>query len=1227
MKLIKKFACAICKYKTSDLENLNKHCEDSHECDLCGSTFVNKAYHNCIKIPQVGMRHSSLTIPEDENGNPVFVKENSSLRDTICTFSKSFNDEEFVTLDAAIKSVNAYLIKLVESYINVHTSLRMKILAEMIMLNNKTQVVSSKLYPSGVMRVGHINFIQPSISSCVRYLNALVILLANQVSGLQLLYIKKISIVCMKYHPRIGSSFFPVNSELKGRHGLINPRTKSKCFEVSLLISLYWKDIKINGKSFHELKGSLKIKLRRILERQSTWDNYLKNEKIKMRCQGFGDDMRGIEQVETDNNCSIVIYHYSKKLKCVVPLRTSKYISNNNVFLLLLYKSHLHKNQQRRYKGDLHYSVIINPCAFFAVKHRGYLSICQLCGCPYRNKNHVSKCLSNDNAEYLFPSEDNYRFNGYYRKLYPPYYIIFDFLYANDKETSENITFNVLGYTMLGLDCTNKILFDECYIGENAVTKFNDTLFLNCYYLLEKLVQCQLPLRTDPTERKLAKEIKVCESCECEITAKNPITINHSRHDVTIPNNMICSRCNIMWYSKRKILVYSHNLSRHAKYILSNFGEMGLKRVHIIPQRSSDDLLSFTVDRKITFIDTRKHLDHDLHELMRETCMEKFELLRACEKNDDKFNVMKSGFAFPNNIVRNIQDLDSVFPTQHTFIDISFNAGIDDVEICKSCLAYKVLECSSMNDFALSYLKSRVYGLAAVLNDYASFCFSIFGLYPLSDFSCSSYAFAVAHHSSKTSYQNLKCPKIYRLLKDSIIGGLSFVACREVECNSERLTSVKVALDDIREVIYADYRSHYLNLLGESVPYSSYEILSENEVSKFDVSLCSEENDTAYVLCVSMIYPMHVRIHTQSLPLLPVKQVINGKGSIQQSDDECWSNFEDVCTSRVVLNVEDQPECWLSGKHLSLCLNLGLVLKEIKCIIRYRTRPHMKRFVDLCVKGRRVAQSNLHASIMKNIGNRTVGVFLSNGINERVVLCQNEQQAIKYISKSEFLDAKSINDNLVMISLKKKRSLLLNNILIGYHVLQASKHKIYYDYYFRIKPVFGPRIRVLFWETDGGALEIVKEPNLYENLKKLSEVFDFSQLPLCCPLFSQHRQHEVGILKLEAIYVTSYVALRSKQYSLLEVYPDKCVSHARTQCIACSREISRGSKQRMTHQRYKDILHGLDNGMSDYYTVQASGTSISLEKGRRNILTVSDGSRIFYNGIESVPVGLPIPYI
>lgn len=623
MKLMKKFACAICKYKTSDLDQLNKHCLDFHECDDCGSTFVNKAYHNCIKVPQVGMGQGSLIIPEDEQGRPVFVKESSSLRDTICVFSKAFLDDEFITLDSAVNSVHKYIIELIGSYITLHTSLRLKILAEMVMLNNKTQAISTKLYPSGVMRVGHKNFIEPSVQSSVRYLNALVLLLANQVSGLTLLFIKTIKIVLMKYQPLIGRSFIPISPELKGKHGLINPRTKSNCFEISLLISLYWKTIKLDGiKSFHEVKGHQKIKLRRIMERPSTWEKLLKSGKIKIGDHGFGDDMTGLEKVETENNCSIVIYHYSKKLNNVVPLRTSKFKSTNNAFLLLLYKSHLPKNQQKKYKGDLHYAAIINPCAFFAVKNRGYLNVCQLCGCPYRNPNHVDSCLSNENAEYSFPTEDYYRFNGYFRKLYPPFYIIFDFLYSNDQQTGDNITFDVIGYTLLGLDCTNKILFEETFIGENAVSKFNDTLFLNCYYLFEKLVQCQLPLRTNSTERKLAKQIRVCESCETEVSAKNPITINHSRHDVSIPNNFICSRCNIMWYSKRKIFVYSHNLPLHAKYILSHFGELGLKKVHIIPQRSSDDILSFTVDRKITFIDLRKHLDKNLHELMRETCTE-----------------------------------------------------------------------------------------------------------------------------------------------------------------------------------------------------------------------------------------------------------------------------------------------------------------------------------------------------------------------------------------------------------------------------------------------------------------------------------------------------------------------------------------------------------------------------------------------------------------------------
>lgn len=58
-----------------------------------------------------------------------------------------------------------------------------------------------------------------------------------------------------------------------------------------------------------------------------------------------------------------------------------------------------------------------------------------------------------------------------------------------------------------------------------------------------------------------------------------------------------------------------------------------------------------------------------------------------------------------------------------------------------------------------------------------------------------------------------------------------------------------------------------------------------------------------------------------------------------------------------------------------------------------------------------------------------------------VVLTSDENQATKYLAKSTLIDAKQIDESLMMICIKTKRSLVLNYFLIGYDILQASKLK------------------------------------------------------------------------------------------------------------------------------------------------------------------------------------------
>lgn len=186
-----------------------------------------------------------------------------------------------------------------------------------------------------------------------------------------------------------------------------------------------------------------------------------------------------------------------------------------------------------------------------------------------------------------------------------------------------------------------------------------------------------------------------------------------------------------------------------------------------------------------------------------------------------------------------------------------------------------------------------------------------------------------------------------------------------------------------------------------------------------------------------------------------------------------------------------------------------------------------------------------------------------------------------------------------------------------------SKYRLYDVVYNYIKPLWRERVSICYIETDSIILRITHAENLLNELFKLKEIVDMSSVPSDCFLYDNSRKQQPLLLKFEAFYIQSYIALRSKCLSILEVYP-QCSFHDAidSECISCTRHISKGvRKVNITHQTYRNVLNKLDDGYCAFksFTSDLSGSRITDH--HRKMLSLSDGERIWIDKNESRPHG------
>ncbi len=215
---------------------------------------------------------------------------------------------------------------------------------------------------------------------------------------------------------------------------------------------------------------------------------------------------------------------------------------------------------------------------------------------------------------------------------------------------------------------------------------------------------------------------------------------------------------------------------------------------------------------------------------------------------------------------------------------------------------------------------------------------------------------------------------------------------------------------------------------------------------------------------------------------------------------------------------------------------------------------------------------------------------------------------------------------MMIISLNKKRSLLTKNIIISFHILEESKRLLYQTYYCEFMPVFRNRLSLVLCDTDSLLIKLtgLSELALYDSLKKLSHIVEFSKVPdSIVDLKNDSRKGEPGMMKIESICIKSVISLRSKQFSILETCIQKCKPHFKVNCQECSRHIMKGVRlaQSVTHDKFLRVLYRDDDGMCDYDFISKCGTNIAFERKTRKFLSTCDSGRVPVGNFLTVPVG------
>ena len=297
----------------------------------------------------------------------------------------------------------------------------------------------------------------------------------------------------------------------------------------------------------------------------------------------------------------------------------------------------------------------------------------------------------------------------------------------------------------------------------------------------------------------------------------------------------------------------------------------------------------------------------------------------------------------------------------------------------------------------------------------------------------------------------------------------------------------------------------------------------------------------------------------------------------------------------------------------------GMIVEKIHEIISFKQSRWLEKYISFNTQKRNRAKNDFEKDFFKLLVNAAFGKFLENVRNRlgdiELIKKDNVQKIINQQSKLTFNGIQKSYENYDSYTFKQNQVVMDKAIYVGFAILELSKLHMYETYYDTLQQYFGQEnLQLHYIDTDGMFLSM-KTENIIKDLKKLEDIFDFSNLDENHELFSERNKKVIGKFKIETpknIWIDEFVCLRSKAYS------SKCKDKDENK-----NKIKGNSKSQSKHikfEEYYNCLFGKEYQKEcDNYIIRSLNHDIYLQKVRKSTLSIFDDKRCYINETESIP--------
>ena len=1088
----------------------------------------------------------------------------------------------------------------------IRTQLRFKIKLKKFSFEQDRDIIVEQWFPSDSLMLVTLQKISSVCKQMISQVLSRYDAFVQTGSGWNLCSVKSLSLSIMRFKLFTGGSKTSgsLPKKLQNCSSLIDPPGKTNCFAMAVAIGISQR--KRNASRSCQLYEDI----------VAVMPDYVKGSKVSLT---------DIEKFERDWPISCNIYGFEKNF---FPFYVSPYVGKRKFHVPLL----LHKS---------HFYLIRNLSALVkktTLKNRRKCFVCEFCF-TYFNKEekyntHKNYCQTKSRPiEMPDPSKNSMQFKNFANLLEAPFVIYADLESSIDVKilsTKKDKTLSTAPHKTISFACLTVCRENEkfsssypvIYTGKNAIDKFLDCIEKEISRINKILLNVNIPLEMSPTDRFNFETARRCHFCLREFLSCNFVEkVRDHSHLSGKFRFALCSRCNLTHAkTKLKVVVILHGLCNYdSHFIIQKLNRYPDTMLKVIP-RTGEKYLSFSVG-DVIFKDSFQFISESLSTLasnLRNKGSECFFSLNKYIQDKGQRKLLTKKGIFPYTYITSLKVLkERKLPPKSYFYNDLAKEHISEEDYQFALEVWKKFNCKNLKDYLEVYLLADLLLLSDVFENFRTNCYKNYELDPLHYYSNAHFTFDAFLRFSGAKLELLTDPNMYLFISKGIRGGLSMVGKRISTANNKYMGEKYDASKPSSYIMYFDCNNLYGVAMKEFLPHSEFhwkENFTEEDVLK--ILQAPADAETGYILEVDIVFPEEFHSVLSDYPLAPEKRKISFEELSPYSQMVVTKHNLKTCKVEKLLATLMKKENYvLHYRNFQLYTSLGAKVVKIHRILQFYQKPSLKEYIDFNTAKRAASTNVFDINFYKFLSNSLFGKTMERPENKTHVKLVNQVKTYeKYVAKLNFKNSKIINKNLVGIEMNHLSLKINKPFYLGMAIMDISKCHMYEFHYNVMKKHFGENMRLLYTDTDSLIYEIFSE-DVYEELKEISQHFDFSNYPKNSCLYSDCHKKIPGYFKDECggKIVEKFVGLRSKMYSLkvLDEQEVKVAKGVKTPVI----------KKELSFEDYEACLREEKELEHDFFTLRSNCHQVCTTHQSKKSLSPFDDKRWLLNNLDSLPYG------